>query len=571
MVIMTFTFFSCENFLDQKPLDQFSVVSVYQTEADIRLALNSLYRGFPGFPVDFNHPRRSEYHFSAFTDDVIEREFSRGTLLDFDPGNITMADNYEPRYRRIRQANEFLARVPQSEKNFTDKTLYNQYLAEARVIRTIDYMNLNFLYGMVPLLTEPTSPLDLPRRATRKAVFDFVTKELTEAAEDLPWKTTGMDEGRVTKGTALALKARHLLNGLHWYPDIVFLYEEALAASKDVYNNGPYSLAPGVAGFRKLFTKATKFGSPESIFTVEYDANLKPSRYARTVQPKGSYDGTADSNGAMVGPTANLVEAYQMQANGLDIHDPLSGYDPAKPWAGRDPRLDITILHEGEIIPRRHGDGVNDLYVLSPHPLKTYAGDPAKNIAPDHNRDHITDNVSKTGYYFQKYVNWENTSNDLDDTPYHYIRFAEVILMYAESVLMAENNISLAASLVNEIRARVNMPDVATSYGTQATTKNGMLDIILRERRLEFATEGPHRLFDIKRYDLGSQVFADPNAYGIPIGPNRKFNASVLEGNLDKSVQVIAGTRVYDPASYELWPIPQGAIDLNPALSEEPQ
>src|SRR5690606_20281470 len=139
------------------------------------------------------------------------------------------------------------------------------------------------------------------------------------------------------------------------------------------YEEGPFMLDPGVDGFTKLFTKETRFGSKEAMLTIQYEADFKPSRYARTVQPKGSYDGTADSNGAMVGPTVDLVEVYQMQANGFDVQNPGAGYDPANPWLGRDPRLDVAILREGEVIPRRHGDGVNDLYVLSPHPLKTYA------------------------------------------------------------------------------------------------------------------------------------------------------------------------------------------------------
>jgi len=62
------------------------------------------------------------------------------------------------------------------------------------------------------------------KRASSAQIWDFVLKELTEAANDLP--ATQADKGRITKGAALALKARAAL----W----AGRYQEAADAAKAV-------------------------------------------------------------------------------------------------------------------------------------------------------------------------------------------------------------------------------------------------------------------------------------------------------------------------------------------------
>lgn len=156
------------------------------------------------------------------------------------------------------------------------------------------------------------------------------------------------------------------------------------------------------------------------------------------------------------------------------------------------------------------------------------------------------------------------------------MRYAEIILMYAEGLVGADGNIGQAIDLVDEVRARVSMPGVVDSYGAVSGTQE-MIDVILLERRLEFACEGIHRFMDIRRYELGEDLFVSgtdpgegPNVYGIPFGPGRVPDATVLEGDLDFSVKHIAGVRTFDPSTFYVWPFPQEALDSNPALAEDP-
>ncbi|MVZ62963.1 RagB/SusD family nutrient uptake outer membrane protein [Sphingobacterium humi] len=565
---------ACDSFLDKEPLNEYSVATLYQTEHDIRLALNGLYREIRGFNPD-GYPQFSEYVYATFTDDAYDRRgAAQSSDLDFSSSKNKLAQDWESRYAIIRNINEFLARAPQAEGSFADPQLYKRYLAEARFMRALNYARLNFLFGAVPLLTEPTEPDFFPRRATREKVFDFVSDELAAIAKDLPEKyNNANDVGRITKGAALAIQARHLLNGIDWYPDKQSLYSKAAEAAGSVYKSRVYSLDAGEAGYQKLFTRASANGaSNEAILTLFYNRDFKSHGYQVVILPKGAFSGSRSNNSNYIGATNALVESYQMKANGLAVSNPASGYDPAKPWEGRDPRLAATILKAGDMIPAKGGDGKSDLYVFDAHPKKnpTVTLENGKIIGSVTTDDVNKNEINRTGYGFKKYMDFDFITPVKTDIHYHFIRYAEVILLYAEAILGKDADINKAMALVNEVRARVGMPNVVTSYGA-VNSKEKALEIILQERRSEFALEGPQRFFDIRRHHLGEQLFKDGNVYGIPLGDGRNANANVKDGDLDNAKKIIVGKRNFNAIQYYLWSIPLVAIQQNDNLTKDPE
>lgn len=574
ILLATFVLFGCEDFLDQEPLNNLSVATVFKTEDDIRYALNGLYRQIRGLNAAGGNSRQSEYLYVQFTDDAVNRVETHSSDLDFSPSLVNVEEEWAPRYATIRDVNEFLKRAVQAKDNFSDPVLFDRYMAEARFIRAINYARLNFLFGAVPLLTQPTEPDYFPKRALRIKVFDFVANEFTEIADLLPEEySDSSDAVRITRGAALAVKARHMLNAIDWHPDKAGLYAEAADAAGDVYSSGIYSLDNGAEGYQNLFTRVSANGaSSGAILTINYDRVFKDNKYQNTILPKGAFSGIKRNNSNYTGATSSLVEAFQMQTNGLSIHDAMSGYDPADPWTDRDPRLDITVLRGGEVIPVKGGDGVNDLYVFEPHPRKNPSitlpnGTTVNAVTTD---DVNKNGINRTGYNYQKYMDFDFIDSAAGDIQYHFIRFAEVVLIYAEAVLGRDGDINLAMSLLDGVRTRVDMPNVATSYGPVGSMDQA-LDIILKERRFEFALEGPQHYFDIRRHRLGEKVFADTNVYGIPLGPNRKPNRNVDDGDLDDSKKVLVFTRNFTPDQYYEWPLPQNAIDNNQNLLEDPE
>ena len=369
--------------------------------------------------------------------------------------------------------------------------------------------------------------------------------------------------GRITKWAAYALKARACLNAIGWHSNPSSMYDMAETACREIINNGGFSLDPGIMGFKLLFLPDSDIGgsSPSNgvILSRNYIEILLPAdQISFKCLPRGAYYGTGDgagNNQAQYGATWNIVQAFQT-INGLaPVDDP--DYDPADPFTNRDPRLRASVILPGDQLQSRDGGGT-ELYTYQPHPkLGNVSADfGSKNTGMD------------TGYLVRKYSGISATDNitlvysnsHQAGADYKIIRYAEVLLMYAEC--LAAGNDPTALDYINMVRNRVGMPvydnigDVPTSV-MNGTTGNPLIDAVLLERRYEFAGEAPHRMVDIWRYKLGNQVYGPVE--GIPLDPN-------LPGDLVGPRSTYANTvREWDDKFY-LFPIPQDALDVNPNL-----
>lgn len=547
---------SCDDFLDQVPQDAYTDASLFQSEQDFRGFLNTVYNQQHGHSGTNNWPNRGLDVMTVWTEDGWGRRdcCSGSSLGVFEAGDGKINNIYNDSYTNLRQINEFLTYAPQAENSFPTAELYKRYIAEARFHRAYYYHRLNTFFGAVPLVLELTGALDYRERNTRLSVFEWIDSELVDIANDLPESYTGADVGRITSGAAKALRGRHLLYAIGWHPDVASLYSRAETTLQEVVDSGIYALVDGPEGYDRLFTKAGAV-TTENLWSKYYDRTSYGSTSSNTGTSTGIPflslpPGSAGNNAGRVavgnyGVTSRLVEAYQM-TNGLDIHDPLSGYDPANPWDNRDPRLDATVLRSGEALPRRATSDINDTYILNTHPLKTYQiwDEGSESFVDDPNAvtvEYATNNNFKTGYFYQKYrvdFNWLDLNDaKLADIQYHFIRYAEVLLLLAEAKLGNSNDIAGAMTLVSQVRDRVNMP------ATTATDATDALDKILYERRVELATEGPFRYYDIRRHRLGNEVFSGTlpgggdkaTVYGIPLGDGGAVDADVDLGDLDDS------------------------------------
>ncbi|HPM92764.1 MAG TPA: RagB/SusD family nutrient uptake outer membrane protein [Bacteroidales bacterium] len=132
---------------------------------------------------------------------------------------------------------------------------------------------------------------------------------------------------------------------------------------------------------------------------------------------------------------------------------------------------------------------------------------------------------------------WRISGNNSPQN-YIFLRLADIILLKAEA-LNELGDVNGAAELVNQIRGRVDLPN------TTAAGQDEMRLAIEKERRLELAFEG-HRWFDLKRTGRAIEVInnaVDQNG--------QKLGYNLTENRL-------------------LWPIPQGELDLNTSLVQNP-
>ena len=218
---------------------------------------------------------------------------------------------------------------------------------------------------------------------------------------------------------------------------------------------------------------------------------------------------------ARINPTQNLVDAFPM-ANGYPISDAASGYDPQNPYAGRDPRFDMYIVHDGsDFGPYRTTKAqVNtDLINTTVDSKDNVDGlDADKGGAP-----------TRTGYFMRKLLNEDCIIKMKDggsgiSAQHKYnarIRYTEIFLDYAEAANEAYGpkgtapgaNYS-AYDVIKAIRERAGITD--TKYLDQcAGDKDKMRELIRNERRIELCFEG-HRFWDLRRWkaDLNEQVMA---------------------------------------------------------------
>jgi hypothetical protein len=223
-------------------------------------------------------------------------------------------------------------------------------------------------------------------------------------------------------------------------------------------------------------------------------------------------------------------------------------YDEANPFNNRDPRLYVTVFLPSYTTFR------GKLYLSNPDPASpgyTTSG---------------TGLIGHTGYTWKKYVtenyvgDWGSSGDDII-----WIRYAEVLLSYLESVLEAGQTITqtILDESINKVRGRaeINMPPVTE------TDPAILRDIVRRERRVEFATERLIRWMDIHRWGIASQVI-NKKFYGMKL-TNDPAHYTKFVVNEKGYKFVIDRTGSYLPHN-DLWPLPQSELDINKNLEQNP-
>jgi hypothetical protein len=242
-------------------------------------------------------------------------------------------------------------------------------------------------------------------------------------------------------------------------------------------------------------------------------------------------------------PTQELVNAYIM-TNGKSINDAGSGYDENNPYKNRDPRLTATIVYDQ--YKWVNPDGSTQIIYIKP------GSSPAGQAANEYSR---AGQGTASGYYWRKY--WDPNyaapgfSSGLN---LHLIRYAEVLLMYAEAKnALGQMTADVWNQTIRALRVRAGFTD-AGALDFPGNVSN-MTQIIQNERRCELAMEGI-RIDDLRRWKLAETVL-NGWAHGAKYG-----DASVDNGYIQ--VQL----RVFDKSKHYLWPIPPSETSLDVNLGQ---
>lgn len=542
--------------LDKYPNDQLSAGTFWKTETHADQAITGVYNMLQNnyvfgvrFGLDCLGSIGSGYDFAAYT------TIGRGTYTSRDSW---CQNKWTYLYEGIARANLVIQQI--GNVDITDE-LKTRYIAEARFLRGTFYFELLNFYGGVPIYDESTVVSEefsnmKKARNTADEVREFIISDLDDAIQNLPEKWDDANYGRATKGAAMALKGKVLLFNKQ--------YEEAATMFNSVISSGNYSLYPNYADLFKPEGDA----SDEMIFAVQNIGGVGQD-YG---MPTTFYMGTRSSYGSCwdnVTAATDFVDSYEcIDGKPFNWDDWIPGFNESddvkkatfiatmssdntkveaypeyydtllKMYDNRDPRMSATL-----ILPYTHYLG----WVSNAERDCEYV------IAPGTNENYgfIRVNNGWRIYLFRKFVaegNMDGAINNRADTPINFplIRYADVLLMLAE----CDNelgNIDEAVSLINQVRARSNMPGLNSGpEWLQATTKEEVFERIKHERAVEFAGEG--------------LSFDDYKRWGL------------LE-TLARPMKSIVGDTYYNRVVSErdyLWPIPQVEIDQNSALEQNP-
>ncbi|MGX5820597.1 RagB/SusD family nutrient uptake outer membrane protein [Chitinophaga lutea] len=526
---------SCnKDFLERPPLNQLSEGTFWTGEKDAYAALNAIYSQIDG-------GEGSIYQDGA-TDNAHAQYPWESNATTISLGDVTTTMNEGWNFEQIRRVNYFLENV---DKTPMDNALKDRFKAEARFLRAFRYANMLRNFGDLPLITKTlTVEESLVSRNPKADVLKFVLDELTAVAGTLPPSYSGgknNERGRVTKGAALALKARvHLYNG-QWQQAAEAaqqvmgmgyeLFRVTAEGEKDAADNYAAWVDFADAAEQKRFRLGLR--SYEKLFWQENEGNkevILDRQYIPETDAKyvNTYLLADDLGGwSSVTPTQSLVDAYQSFKTGEGI-TPLANdvraarykaraTDPAfyAEYKNRDPRFYASILFEKA---------------------------PWNAIEEDYSFSWVKggNNCSKTGYNYRKMVDPVSWGQQVDNHANHIIiRYAEVLLTFAEAKNEVSGPDAAVYDAIDAIRTRAGMPVIDRA---KYNTKDLLREAIRRERRVELVLEG-HRFADIRRWQTAPTAMA--TLYDIDNG--------------------LVQTRKWDNKLY-LMPVPQSDIDKNPKL-----
>ena len=475
IALLGFSFSSCSDFLEQNPQTDLSENDFYKTADDILSAVNGAYSSLQEGDIYGNW-----YVFGEIPSDNTRNQLSGSVTTQnefdqfyIDTQNSMIANFWKAAYKVINRTNTILGRIDGIEIN---TELANRYKLECKFIRALMYFNLVRVYGDVPLVLKEISiseSYDILREP-KENVYNQIIADLKEA-QDLPVSYSTAEDGRATQGAAKALLANVYMT-LH-------KYAEAETILAEIINSGRYSLlenTPGslnIDGYKNVFSPVNH-NSKEGIFEIQFlkGGYGEGSNYANNFAPENS--GT------------NVVAVGGTGGNNIPEMDIYNAYE-------EDLRRDFS-MSLGYYDNRKNNEWVESRYVC-------------------------------------KFMDVPYQNNDASNN-YPVIRYADVILMYAEA-LNQNGKTAEACKYLNMTRRRgFGYQTTETSpVDLQTTDKAQFALMVEQERRVELAFEN-HRWFDLIRTGRAVEVM-------------RSKGFSLNETNL-------------------ICPIPQKQIDVNPKLTQ---
>ena len=556
--------FGCNKAVDLKPINEISDADFWKSPDQFKLAANEFYTYERTFTDIFNDNPHSERRADFL--------YTRDGANVFSNGNNTKSitdGNWNSGYTRLRAINYLLDKAG----TYSNPADIAVYVAEAKFFRAYIYFDLLQQFGGVPIvktaLTTTSAELSAPRNS-RDEVADLIIKDLEDAIAVLPLESaiSASNKGRISKGAAQAFLSRVALYEGTWQKfrsnstRANALLDKAISNSDAVITSALYQLfAPAVLGdsaYKYMFILEDEKSNPAGLQKATNKEYILANRYSFSArQIRFNVTKTVVNN--VFWTTKKFADTYLCQ-DGLPISiSPLfQGYaTTGSEYINRDKRMKNSLLIDGNYYWTNNNPGYR----------VTWNGD-AADIAHSAGKANLATN---SGYGTQKWGTERALNDNEESYDYPVIRYAEVLLNYAEAVYERNGAISDADldKSLNLVRNRSNtsMPKLSNAFVT--TNGLNMQAEIRRERNVELYFEG-FRVDDLKRWKT-AETELPQNLEGIKwTGTQWQTRWPGASGNILPSGNLKLETnRTWAEKNY-LLPIPTQQIQLNPALTQNP-
>jgi len=476
LLVLVCTFACDESLLDQNNENQFTYESYYLDGRQLTAATNAVYAQFLGADLwgrmmqYFSDMRADEHAAGGAQLEVHNAQLLAGS---YDNSNYPINAAWRGFYRIIHRANAVIQYGPKIDN--IDEDLRKQRIAEAKFLRAYAYYYLTVNWGKVPIYTEVvTSVSEAKGPAEESELYTLLENDLTSIQNDLAWRYTGEDAGRVNRGAVKLLLARVLMHQGK--------FAQAKTALEDIYTNGPYILVPE---YSDNFKEETEYND-ESIFEIGF--------YGQGFDWAPDNNSTTNRGHVMFQDYSPVAWRNAIPSNKLlnDFEHPFNGD------AKEDPRLRETVYFSGDLFgPPSNPITLTDAMQNGNSSL--FHGETIKASWKKYSPMYKLD----PGGYYVSGINYRN------------MRYAETLIKLAE----CENETGSpdkAIEYLNEIRAResVDMPPYPTA-NYPCNTKDEVMRAIMHESLVEFANE-KLRVLELARWRKNNQFSAlnpDPVGY----------------------------------------------------------
>ncbi len=534
---------SCSDFLDTTPTDSASDKVIWSKYEYAQLQANFYYsyiNSISGFAdgtgctsdcsIGLSESLTDLFKYGGYnytSTNRIPSEFAYG-------GVTTLTNNYvdtylgawSSMYSKISDVNQSISNL--KKYGAFEEAQKAEIEAELRFFRAYFYSILAKRYSKLIIYTDNMDEYQKDKETSPVAdAYQLIYEDLTFAGQHLPVST--VPNGRLTSGAAYALLSRVMLYAERW--------QDAKDAAEKVMGMG-YSM--NYSDLEAPFTA----GGEGAIFQICFDLTATTHSFDCYYSPGG--DKLAYSNPVSGGygcPTQEMVESFETKDGQIvdwSTWHTADGTQATPPYENLEPRFAHTILYNGATWKDRK---IESFVGGADGWLQWMKGD-------------MCEGKSTTSYYLRKNVDESNLFANASKCtkPYTFIRYAEVVLNYAEA-LYNLNNGPAAMEQVNAVRTRP-----AVGLPAKSATGAKVMDAIRQERKVELAYEGLW-YWDMRRWKLADTAFTGIRTHGLKI--EKEANGSFTYYYVECDDQ----DRNFPEKMYTC-PIPQSELDNNKSVTQ---